>query len=536
MHDANGDKPRKPLPPVDIDSSFNPLGRPQVPLWKQRWFQITLATLAVLAVASYVVPAIFGLLYAVRGVLTPVLIGIALAYIFNPLVTWARVRLKVPRPVSAVLLLVGFFGVLLASIPVLLIPVIRQVLELVQNIPSNLQRLSDRDDLPEGVKPLVETINTAIEQARAAFNSTVFGEDAPAPGGDVDVIIAEEINAGRASRGESPLPTVDAAAPGGEPGLPVLEPGSALAEAVPGAEVGAPQVLEMSEADRLMLEEQRADLIEEILEAADEVSVAISTEADRRGIELPDDGGLGDWIAQRLGSVDWGEVARNAVAVLNASADAIGIAFGIATYLTLAAVIVTFVFFFTVWKFDAFVQWFAPYVPASRRDRVHGLLCKMDRSVSAFIRGRLIQAVVLAFVLTLGLAFTDAAKYALLLGVVGGVLGLIPYAGLIVLPASIVLAILAEVDAGKEFSLLWAVIAPAVVFFIAQTIDSYIVEPVVQGKATNLDAITVFLVVCIGGSLAGLLGLLIAIPAAACLKILFSDVILPRLRRIAEAS
>ena len=528
MLESDDDRPlHKKLPPVDLDSSFDPLGRPQVPLWKQRWFQITLAVLAVLAVASYIVPAMFGLLYAVRGVLTPVLVGIALAYIFNPLVTWARHRLKIPRPVSAALLLVGFFGLILAAVPLLLVPMIRQVVELVQNIPTNLQRLSDRDDLPAFLRPLIESANAAIEQARL----TLGGEPGEAAEAAADLLQTESAAELAEEAVSDAVAEVNADAGVAADIDPEIEPA-----VVPTVDGGAVEVLTLTEAETEALIAEQELLVAEALEVAEAADAAFRDEFAARGLEVPGDGGLGEWISNRLSSIDWAEAAQNTMTVLNASADAIGIAVGLATYLTLAAVIITFVFFFTVWKFDNFIQWFAPYVPASRRDRVHALLCKMDRSVSAFIRGRLIQAVVLAFVLTVGLAFTDAAKYALLLGVIGGVLGLIPYAGLIVLPASIILAILAEVDAGKDFSLLWAVIAPAAVFFVAQAIDSYIVEPVVQGKATNLDAITVFLVVCIGGSLAGLLGLLIAIPAAACIKILFAEVVLPRLRRIAEAS
>jgi predicted PurR-regulated permease PerM len=73
-----------------------------------------------------------------------------------------------------------------------------------------------------------------------------------------------------------------------------------------------------------------------------------------------------------------------------------------------------------------------------------------------------------------------------------------------------------------------------VVYLIAQLADGWLVEPVVQGKATNLDPLTVMLAVIIGGSLAGLLGMLLAIPFAACGKILAREVILPELRQFAE--
>ena len=61
------------------------------------------------------------------------------------------------------------------------------------------------------------------------------------------------------------------------------------------------------------------------------------------------------------------------------------------------------------------------------------------------------------------------------------------------------------------------------------------VEPIVQGRVTNLDPLTVLLSVLVGGALAGLLGMVLAIPIAACIKILSQEVLVPRLREYAAA-
>ena len=470
------------------DPDYDPLGRPEVAMWRQRWFQATLAVLLLLAVASYVVPALFRLLYEVRGVLTPVLIGLGLAYAFNPLVTWARRRVGVPRPVSAAGLLAGFVLVIVAAVPLILLPVVGQAWRLIQSLPASLAYVAERDDLPPALRPVVETANGVVLQVGEAVRAT-------------------------------------------------LQP----QESAPIADDEAALTLATAEA------EQAVDTLERaFLAYASEQGVVLSTTPGLESGQIQGQGqdpGLNTepqtwsrWFDQTLAEVDWAQAGRVTLRVLDAGADAITSALGVAGYLVVAAVIVVFVFFFTVWKFDAFTQWFKPYLPASGRERTLEVLGMMDRSVSAFLRGRLIQATIMAAVLTVGLAFTDAARYALLLGVVGGVLGLIPYVGLVVWPASIMLAILAEIDSGQGISLVWAVIAPTVVFVAAQSLDGYVVEPLVQGKATDLDALTVLLVVLLGGSLAGLPGLLLAIPVAACVKILCREVVLPRLRRIAAAS
>jgi len=88
-------------------------------------------------------------------------------------------------------------------------------------------------------------------------------------------------------------------------------------------------------------------------------------------------------------------------------------------------------------------------------------------------------------------------------------------------------------DPGAGFSI-WAVfVAPSLAYLVVQALDGWVVEPLVQGRATNLDPLSVLLAVLVGGALAGLAGMLVAIPVAACAKILGQEVVVPRLRELA---
>jgi predicted PurR-regulated permease PerM len=57
-----------------------------------------------------------------------------------------------------------------------------------------------------------------------------------------------------------------------------------------------------------------------------------------------------------------------------------------------------------------------------------------------------------------------------------------------------------------------------------------LLTPVIAGRATNLGPVSVFVAVLAGASLAGVYGMLLAIPAAACIKILASEMLMPALR------
>ena len=73
----------------------------------------------------------------------------------------------------------------------------------------------------------------------------------------------------------------------------------------------------------------------------------------------------------------------------------------------------------------------------------------------------------------------------------------------------------------------------SIVYVIAQSLDGWVIEPLVQGKATGMDALTVLLVVLAGGALLGILGVVLAVPIAACIKILCQEILLPKLRNFA---
>jgi predicted PurR-regulated permease PerM len=233
--------------------------------------------------------------------------------------------------------------------------------------------------------------------------------------------------------------------------------------------------------------------------------------------------------------LDFRAIATTLLSWLDVGYEVIASTIGFATYMTLAVVIIAFCFYFFVWKFRSITSWFVPFIPQSHRRQTLRVLKLMDRSVSGFIRGRLVQSLVVAIVLSVGWSPLLAnVPYYLLLGIGGGLLNLIPYAAVVAWPLAMLLAWLDILAAGQvSYGLdVWHVfILPTLVYLVAQGLDGWVIEPLVQGKVTNLEPATVLLAVLIGGSLAGLLGMLIAIPTAACLRILAQEVVLPKLKQ-----
>jgi predicted PurR-regulated permease PerM len=75
----------------------------------------------------------------------------------------------------------------------------------------------------------------------------------------------------------------------------------------------------------------------------------------------------------------------------------------------------------------------------------------------------------------------------------------------------------------------WILAAPIGVQIISQVLDDYILSPTIQGKNTDMSMPLILFASIAGGVLGGFYGLLLAIPVAACGKILVAELVFPRL-------
>ena len=206
----------------------------------------------------------------------------------------------------------------------------------------------------------------------------------------------------------------------------------------------------------------------------------------------------------------------------------LGAVIGTTSAILLAVTLVPIYFFFFAWQFDSALTELKQYVPLRHRSRVRRIMQRMDLAVSGFFRGRLTIALGSGILYSLGWALTGI-RYWFLLGLIAGILTIIPYASLIGWPLAILLKYLDVLSGGGNFELLAVVVWPSLAYLVVQFIESWLLTPWVQSQSMDMSAVTVLIVVFIGGALGGFYGLLLAIPVAACLKILAQELIVPRL-------
>ena len=138
-----------------------------------------------------------------------------------------------------------------------------------------------------------------------------------------------------------------------------------------------------------------------------------------------------------------------------------------------------------------------------------------NRIFFKFISSQLLDAVIVGILVTIAMSIIGV-KYAVLLGFMIGLFNIIPYFGAIV---AVAISVLITVITGG----LSQAIIMAVVVIILQQIDSNIINPKIIGNSLEISPLLVIFAVTIGGAYFGVLGMFLAVPVAAVLKIVIND-------------
>ena len=164
---------------------------------------------------------------------------------------------------------------------------------------------------------------------------------------------------------------------------------------------------------------------------------------------------------------------------------------------------------------DFFGKVLAAIFDAKTCNKIAKYLEKSNKIFGKFISSQLIDAVVVGILVTIAMSIIGV-KYAVLLGFMIGLFNIIPYFGAIV---AVVLSILITVITGG----LSQAIIMAIVVIILQQIDANIINPKIVGNSLKISPLLIIFAVTVGGAYFGFLGMFLAVPVAAVLKIVIND-------------
>ncbi len=156
-------------------------------------------------------------------------------------------------------------------------------------------------------------------------------------------------------------------------------------------------------------------------------------------------------------------------------------------------------------------KYFLRFIPSDRRKAVVELSGKLNVMLSKYIRTQIMLVILMSAVAYVILHFVFGIKYALLMAILSGMLEIIPILGpLFAISMAVIVGVAQK---GVQVGCLLALC-----FWIARLIEDYAVVPRFVGHVIELHPLAIIFAVICGEVLAGALGMLIAIPAAAAIK------------------
>ena len=156
-------------------------------------------------------------------------------------------------------------------------------------------------------------------------------------------------------------------------------------------------------------------------------------------------------------------------------------------------------------------------------NKIANYLEKSNKIFGKFISSQLIDAVVVGILVTIAMSIIGV-KYAVLLGFMIGLFNIIPYFGAII---AVALSILITIITGG----LSQAIIMAIVVIILQQIDANIINPKIVGNSLKISPLLIIFAVTVGGAYFGFLGMFLAVPVVAVLKIIINDYVEYKLKK-----
>lgn len=250
---------------------------------------------------------------------------------------------------------------------------------------------------------------------------------------------------------------------------------------------------------------QAVALAEEVPVIVDQISESTQDLADRFNItiEMPGFDTVSDWFSQTENQQRLSDVASGVFDVAATVVEAI--------LLFLLAPVLAFYMLVDAPSTRKVAR---SLVPEDLRDEAVHVAGLVSRALGGFVRGQLLVALIVGILTSFALWIIGLPLW-LIIGAIAGLLNLVPFVG----PTSGgILAVSVSLVLGDWKMAFWA----AVAMVIVQQIDNHLISPVILRATVKLHPVIIILALLVGGSLAGLLGVLVAVPMAAVTKIILS--------------
>ena len=175
-----------------------------------------------------------------------------------------------------------------------------------------------------------------------------------------------------------------------------------------------------------------------------------------------------------------------------------------------AAFMVLVYVFFILSDYETLARGWVRLIPEKYRERVVGVARDVEESMSNYFRGQSLIALCVGILFSIGFLIIDFPM-AIGFGLFVGLLNIVPYLQITSIVPMVFLALVKAANTGENFW--WILIAAGIVMLVVQIIQETILIPRIMNKAIGLHPAVILLSLSIWGSLLGLVGMIIALPA-----------------------
>ncbi|MEM8488729.1 MAG: AI-2E family transporter [Bacteroidota bacterium] len=176
-------------------------------------------------------------------------------------------------------------------------------------------------------------------------------------------------------------------------------------------------------------------------------------------------------------------------------------------------VLIPFLMFFFIKDARTMKKGFIDIVPNRYFEFSLNVLQKMDAQLGNYLRGQFLVAAIIGSLATLILWFLNV-DFFMVIGPLAGLANMIPYVGPV---AGGLLAIIVSVVTTGSFETIPGIV---IAFALIQTLDNTLLQPLILSRNVELHPMLILLAILVGGKLFGVVGLLLAVPFTAIVKVI----------------
>ncbi|MGG6310157.1 AI-2E family transporter [Paenibacillus macerans] len=204
-------------------------------------------------------------------------------------------------------------------------------------------------------------------------------------------------------------------------------------------------------------------------------------------------------------------LSEQGTALLDNAWSGLGGFLGAVKNVVLAIVTVPFILFYLLKDGKKLPHFILRFVPVRFRRQTHHVMTEMNGQISSYIRGQIIVSFCIGALMYVGFLIIGL-DYSLTLAIIASFTSIVPYLGpAIAITPALIIAIVTSPIMLLKLIVVWTVV---------QLIEGKFISPQIMGKTLSVHPITIIFVILTAGNLFGIIGIILAVPGYAVLKVI----------------